>query len=121
MKKGCGKNIDGWNRCGVKEMGSMIIYCDECNKPKSKLIKMSDVFELPVTARHSELTDKSGCAYADFDCSFVNGSEMSIAAEVAINNHDRLVEFVVSVSKGDVFASDGLAAAAFILLEELEK
>lgn len=30
--KGCGKNIDGWNRCGVMEQGESIMYCDDCKK-----------------------------------------------------------------------------------------
>jgi len=29
-QQGCGKNIDGWNRCGVMEMGGSLIYCKGC-------------------------------------------------------------------------------------------
>lgn len=35
-EQGCGKNIDGWNRCGVMEMGSGLVFCKDC-QPTIKL------------------------------------------------------------------------------------
>lgn len=67
-------------------------------------LKMSDVFDLPVSVDKLNLNDgyiggTGGMTIANFDCEFVStlSHEMATNAAHAINNHDRLVEQIAQL------------------------
>jgi len=78
MKKGCGKNIDGWHRCGNLEMGSEIVpLCEKCKDPvvsKEKFTQgewvvddnYSTMFNIKVV--HDKYNETGVC---EVDCSWV--------------------------------------------------
>lgn len=55
-------------------------------------MEMNDVFNLPLLTDNRDLVDVNNYIYADFDIDFSAGETHAIAAALAINNHDKLVE-----------------------------
>lgn len=39
LLQGCGKNLDGWYRCGVQEMGETLQFCAGCQARRDSILK----------------------------------------------------------------------------------
>lgn len=39
LLEGCGKNLDGWYRCGVQEMGETLQFCAGCQARRDSILK----------------------------------------------------------------------------------